>query len=79
MHILKIIFWVLLSIIGYTYIGYGILLYIIIKIRRAFNIGKKEIIDYSFEPEVTLFITAHNEKCYVETKIKNSLNLEYPK
>lgn len=76
---LKIIFWVLLFIIVYTYVGYGILLYLIIKIRRFLKIGKKTIIDSSYEPEVTLFIAAYNEKDYVQAKMQNSLALEYPK
>jgi cellulose synthase/poly-beta-1,6-N-acetylglucosamine synthase-like glycosyltransferase len=76
---LKIIFWFLLFVIVYTYVGYGILLYIIIKIRRAFNIGNKTEIDLSYEPEVTLFIAAYNEKDYVEAKMENTLALDYPK
>lgn len=76
---LKIIFWVFLFIIVYTYVGYGILLFAIIKIRRFFKIGKKVIIDSTYEPEVTLFIAAYNEKDYVEAKMQNSLALEYPK
>lgn len=79
MEVLKITFWILLFIIIYTYVGYGILLYLIIKIRRIFKIGKKEDIDLSYEPEVTLFIAAYNEKDYVEAKMKNSLELKYPK
>tara|TARA_R110000787_G_scaffold280945_7_gene391986 strand:- start:467 stop:1657 length:1191 start_codon:yes stop_codon:yes gene_type:complete len=79
MTVLKILFWTFLFIIVYTYVGYGILLYLIIKIRRFFGIGKKAAIDYSFEPEVTLFIAAYNEKDYVEAKMKNSFELEYPK
>jgi cellulose synthase/poly-beta-1,6-N-acetylglucosamine synthase-like glycosyltransferase len=79
MDTLKILFWILLFIIVYTYVGYGILLFIIIKIRRFFKIGKKVEIDPSYEPEVTLFIAAYNEKDYVEAKMKNSLELEYPK
>lgn len=79
MEILKITFWILLFIIVYTYVGYGILLYIIIKIRRFFKIGNKAEIDSTYEPEVTLFIAAYNEKDYVEAKMKNSLELEYPK
>ena len=75
---LKILFWILLFIIVYTYVGYGILLFFIIKIRRFFNIGKKAEIDASYEPEVTLFIAAYNEKDYVEAKMKNTLALEYP-
>ena len=79
MELLKLFFWILLGIVFYTYIGYGILLFIIIKIRRIFGIGKKVATDYSFEPEVTLFIAAYNEKDYVEAKMKNSFELEYPK
>ena len=79
MLILKIIFWILLFIIVYTYVGYGILLYIIIKIRRVFNIGQKPILNTDYEPEVTLFIAAYNEKDYVDAKMKNSLELDYPK
>lgn len=78
MENLKIIFWVLLSIVVYTYIGYGILLYLIIKTRRLFKIGKRTVINNSYEPEVTLFIAAYNEKDYVAAKMKNTLQLEYP-
>lgn len=79
METLKILFWVLLFIIVYTYVGYGILLFVIIKIRRFFKIGKKVEIDSTYEPEVTLFIAAYNEKDYVAAKMKNTLELEYPK
>tara|TARA_B100000809_G_scaffold169704_1_gene167064 strand:- start:10150 stop:11340 length:1191 start_codon:yes stop_codon:yes gene_type:complete len=76
---LKVLFWIFLFIILYTYLGYGILLFGIIKIRRFFKIGKKVEMDPSYEPEVTLFIAAYNEKDYVEAKMKNTLKLEYPK
>jgi cellulose synthase/poly-beta-1,6-N-acetylglucosamine synthase-like glycosyltransferase len=79
MEVLKITFWVFLFIIVYTYIGYGILLFLIIKIRRFFKIGKKVAIDPTYEPEVTLFIAAYNEMDYVDAKMKNSLELDYPK
>jgi cellulose synthase/poly-beta-1,6-N-acetylglucosamine synthase-like glycosyltransferase len=79
MEVLKIIFWFFLFIIVYTYVGYGILLYLIVKIRRIFKIGQKVEIDPNYEPEVTLFIAAYNEKDYVEAKMKNSLELDYPK
>jgi cellulose synthase/poly-beta-1,6-N-acetylglucosamine synthase-like glycosyltransferase len=79
MEFLKLFFWILLGIVFYTYIGYGIVLFVIIKIRRILRIGKKVQIDYSFEPEVTLFIAAYNEKEYVAAKMKNTFELEYPK
>jgi len=74
---LKIIFWIFLFIIFYAYVGYGILLFILIKIKR---IGKKKkgIYDPDYEPEVTLFVAAYNEKDYVHEKVKNSFSLEYP-
>lgn len=79
METLKILFWVLLFVVVYTYVGYGVLLFAIIKIRRFFKIGNKSKVDYSYEPEVTLFIAAYNEKDYVEAKMKNTLSLDYPK
>jgi cellulose synthase/poly-beta-1,6-N-acetylglucosamine synthase-like glycosyltransferase len=79
MELLKLFFWILLSIIFYTYIGYGILLYTIVKVRRFLRIGEKVRIDATYEPEVTLFITAYNEKNYVAAKMKNSFELEYPR
>ncbi len=79
MDTLKILFWIFLFVIVYTYVGYGVLLYAIIKIRRFFKVGKKVAVDESYEPEVTLFIAAYNEKDYVDAKMKNTLSLDYPK
>jgi cellulose synthase/poly-beta-1,6-N-acetylglucosamine synthase-like glycosyltransferase len=79
MLILQILFWVLAFIVVYTYVGYGILLYLIIKIRRIFKIGKKPNADPNYQPDVTLFISAYNEKDYVQGKMANSMELDYPK
>lgn len=76
---IEIIFWIALFIIFYSYLGYGILLYVIIKLRRLFGFGKKNIENEDYEPEVTLFVAAYNEKDYVDEKIKNSFKLNYPK
>lgn len=77
---LKITFWTLLFIVFYAYVGYGILLYIMIRIKRALK-GKPQSPneDKSYEPEVTLFVTAFNEKDFVAEKVKNSRELDYPK
>ncbi len=79
MDILKIIFWVLLFIVFYAYLGYGIVLYILVKLKRVFKLGRKKQITPDYEPEVTLFVAAYNEKDYVREKIQNSFSLEYPK
>lgn len=74
---LKIIFWVFLFIIFYSYVGYGILLFFLVRLKRLFCKSKTPI-DPSYEPEVTLFVAAYNEKDYVDEKVKNSFSLEYP-
>lgn len=76
---LQIIFWILAFIVVYTYVGYGMLLYGIVKFRRLFNIAKPVITDTSFQPDVTLFISAYNEKDYVAGKMANTLALDYPR
>ncbi len=76
---LKIIFWVLLFIVFYTYIGYGIVLFVLIKVKRLLGGRRKLQLNANFEPDVTLFIAAYNEKDFVAEKMNNSRNLEYPK
>jgi cellulose synthase/poly-beta-1,6-N-acetylglucosamine synthase-like glycosyltransferase len=76
---LKVTFWILLFIVFYAYIGYGILLFFLIRIKRLFRGSKEKDIDPIYEPEVTLFIAAYNERDYVAKKIENSLELDYPK
>ena len=78
MTVLKIAFWLLLFIVFYAYIGYGILLFVIIRIRRMLGINKLQKPYPDYEPEVTLFIAAYNEKDFVAEKIKNSRELDYP-
>lgn len=79
MKALEIIFWIALFVIFYSYLGYGILLFLIIKIRRLLGIGKPFSGNEDYEPEVTLFVAAYNEKDYVDDKLKNSFSLNYPK
>ncbi|MGD1947117.1 MAG: glycosyltransferase family 2 protein [Croceivirga sp.] len=78
MLIVKVIFWVALFIIFYSYLGYGILLFAIIKIRRALGLGKPFEGNENYEPEVTLFVAAYNEKEYLDEKVANAKSLNYP-
>jgi cellulose synthase/poly-beta-1,6-N-acetylglucosamine synthase-like glycosyltransferase len=79
MKTLEVIFWTALFVIFYSYLGYGILLYIIIKLRRMLGIAKPFSGNENYEPEVTLFVAAYNEKDYVDEKVKNSFSLNYPR
>lgn len=76
--ILELIFWLLLFILFYTYIGYGLILYLILKIKNLLFKPKPEP-ENLFEPNVCLFVTAYNEKDYVIQKVENSFSLDYPK
>jgi len=76
---LEIIFWFFLFIIFYSYLGYGILLYLLVRLKP----GKPGVSDplegREDDPEVTLFVTAYNEKDFVDMKLQNSFSLDYPK
>ncbi|TKB97963.1 glycosyltransferase family 2 protein [Pedobacter cryophilus] len=73
-----ILFWICLFIIFYTFLGYGVLLYFIIRIKRLF---KSPFIFKSDAPlpSVTLLIAAFNEEDLIKEKVENCLALDYPK
>lgn len=76
MKVLELFFWISLFIIFYTYVGYGIILYVLVKIKEMFH--KKETFPIKPLPEVTLLIAAYNEEDVVDEKMANSLSLDYP-
>ncbi len=78
MHTLFIIlFWLGLAVVFYTYIGYGILLYLLVCIKELFK--KREALHLPEPlPGVTLFIAAYNEEDIITTKMENCRNLSYP-
>lgn len=76
MTTVKIIFWASLFIVFYSYVGYGILLYFLTIIKKIFSGSKKVYTDGL--PPVALIIAAYNEEDFIEQKIKNTLELEYP-
>lgn len=78
MIIIIITFWTFLFLIFYTYLGYGILLFLMVKLKKIFSSGKAHEITNE-EPEVTIFVTAYNEIDYVDSKMGNTLSLDYPK
>ena len=71
------LFWISFFIIFYAFIGYGILLYFLIKIKRAVK-GKPVLPNNDNLPTCTLIVAAYNEERFIEEKIKNSLELQYP-
>lgn len=74
----QILFWVFLGIVFYTYLGYGILLYLLVKVKETFYPLKKNTETVEL-PDVTLFIAAYNEESIIHKKMENCLSLDYPK
>ncbi|MGZ3829370.1 MAG: glycosyltransferase family 2 protein, partial [Mucilaginibacter sp.] len=72
-----ITFWISLFITFYAFIGYGILLYFLIKLKRLFA-GKPVLPGTDNLPTCTLIVAAYNEEAFIEQKIQNSLELIYP-
>lgn len=70
-------FWILIFIVFYAYAGYGIVLYALVKLKRIIFSGTTWH-NPEFEPDVTLFVAAYNERDYVRIKVENSLALDYP-
>lgn len=77
MRITYTLFFVSFFILFYNYIGYGILLWALVKIKRLLAAAKPPAAAY--EPEVTLVVAAYNEEAVIEEKIVNTLALDYPK
>ncbi|HTI09465.1 MAG TPA: glycosyltransferase family 2 protein [Puia sp.] len=80
MLFLSLLFFGSIFIIFYSYIGYGILVAFLVRIRRVFKGRRQAPVPASPSdlPRVTLIISAYNEENFIEEKIKNSLALEYP-
>lgn len=74
----KYLFWIGLFLIFYTYLGYGILLYIMVRIKELFSKPAHPLLPDPL-PDVTLFIAAYNEEDIVASKMDNCHALAYPK
>lgn len=80
MKTIEILFWICLFIVFYTYIGYGLVLYVLVKVKEMFHKQKAFTLPTDEElPEVTLLVAAYNEEEVVDEKMRNSLALDYPK
>lgn len=76
---MEILFWLSIFIVFYTYLGYGILLYVLVRLRRIFR-GKRTVPSIEAAmPSLTLIIAAYNEERLIGEKIRNTLSLRYPK
>ena len=73
------LFWLCLTIVVYTYVGYGIVLYLLVLIKRLATKAKPlaDITDDCL-PEVMLMVCAYNEEDIIAEKMDNTHRLDYP-
>jgi len=78
MTILQFVFWASLIIIFYSYIGYGILLWLLVQVKRLFRWKTNPAAQTDNLPRVALVVAAYNEEDFIRDKIINTLELDYP-
>ena len=81
MATLKILFWICFAICIYTYIGYGIILYLLVLAKRLIKGRPKRLAlpGDSELPDVAFMVCAFNEEDIIEMKMQNIHELDYPK
>lgn len=70
---MQTLFWIAFFLLFYTYIGYGLLLFVL-----SLFVRRRRSLSGSHLPPVTLVIPAYNEEVFIREKIENSLSLRYP-
>jgi len=74
---IEILFWFSIFMIFYAYFGYPICLLVLSLFKRSSVLVKSQ--NEVFTPKVSFIIAAYNEEARMETKIKETLRLDYPK
>ncbi|MEP7250999.1 MAG: glycosyltransferase family 2 protein [Ginsengibacter sp.] len=78
MFVIKIIFWLSLFVVIYSYVLYGFLVWVMIFVRNLFFGTTGRVFDSNFLPNVSLVIATYNEEVIIEKKVLNTFELEYP-
>jgi biofilm PGA synthesis N-glycosyltransferase PgaC len=70
---MKLLFWLSLGAVSYTYLGYAILLAVYARLRR------RPLLQHQMVPSVSIVIAAHNEEKQLRSKLSNLKSLLYPR
>jgi hypothetical protein len=71
-------FWPSLLIVLYTFVGYGIVLFVLAKTLRFFKGGRNVHYNIDSLPTFTLIIASGNDAGVLREKISNTFALKYP-
>ncbi len=72
----EFIFWLSVSMISYIYVGYYLILHILLKFVPS---GEKAGLNTEYFSQVSIIVAAYNEEMVIKRRIKNLLELNYPK
>lgn len=73
-----LLFFFLMLLVGYTYFGYGLVIWLLVKIRRRLGIGQRAESTDNEPVDVTIIVPAYNEMDYLPAKLQNCLDQDYP-
>jgi cellulose synthase/poly-beta-1,6-N-acetylglucosamine synthase-like glycosyltransferase len=75
---MKVFFWFLLFGIFYSYLGYGMALWVYLKIKNFIFKRKTPPNTTTYRPHVAMVVAAYNEQDFIRKKIENTIGLDYP-
>jgi cellulose synthase/poly-beta-1,6-N-acetylglucosamine synthase-like glycosyltransferase len=73
---LEIVFWTSVALLVYTHAGYPVVLW---ALARGRNDSPPGVVEGDERPSVSLIIVAHDEEDVIERKLRNALELDYPR
>jgi cellulose synthase/poly-beta-1,6-N-acetylglucosamine synthase-like glycosyltransferase len=72
--VLEIVFWAAAGLLVYTHVGYPLLLWLLTRARRT-----QTVQDAAQLPRVSVVVAAHDEADVIERRVRNLLELDYPR
>ncbi|MFN8464357.1 MAG: glycosyltransferase family 2 protein [Caldilineaceae bacterium] len=79
MNVWAFLFWIGCAIVVYTYAGYGLLVYLWVRWRCPERLQAPPQLADEDLPPITLIVAAYNEAPILPAKLRNSLELDYPR
>lgn len=84
---LEVIFWTCIFAVAYNYVGYPVVLFVLSVLSQAKSdlyfllrrTARRQVPCSEHVPQVALLVSAYNEEAVIQAKVKNSLDLDYPR
>ncbi|RMF23577.1 MAG: glycosyltransferase, partial [Bacteroidetes bacterium] len=76
---MEFLFWLAFGVVFYTYLGYPLLLRLLLSLSNRTEPRPPPQLDTQGGPEVTFVVAAYNEKDWLGAKVQNCLEQDYPR